>query len=170
MQSSLCWCSLTVKKIREIMLLMSFQGYKMSSTYLRPPAFPPCCVHAFWFPARRPSLVITWRPTVVLSVLSCVIMHLFTVMHFQWIPLPHSCIYGAIQALYGEISRSHEPRMLCHLHTYSIRCSYTFVLGCFSAIAAHGAGDTVITDFTRRTLYPPRQQKTCSPMWLLPQG
>lgn len=38
------------------------------------------------------------------------------------------------------------------------------------AIAPRRMGDTVITDVIRRTLYSPRQQKTRSPMWLLPQG
>ena len=66
-------------------------------------------------------------------------------------------------------------------------CSYTFVwfpffvclfVCCYfffshpspDAIAPRRMGDTVITDVIRRALYSPRQQKTRSPMWLLPQG
>lgn len=144
-------------------------GLKMSSK-----RSPSCRVRvswSFWRKNGLPSHFVTlcW----VFSPLS-LSDPLFFHHHALWLRLTASFIhvYSVIHAPHSEIITSHKLWTWYHLHTY--RISYSFVLGCFPfflpVIALRRVGDTVITDVIRRTLYSPRQQKTRSAMWLLPQG
>lgn len=81
-----------------------------------------------WFPSQ---LVTLCSVLSLLSHRSCV-LSLSCAFSESW--HSHSCIYSVIHAPHSEINTSHKVWMLYHLHTYSISCSYTFVLDYFLCV------------------------------------
>ena len=109
---------------------------------------------------------------------SCVFSLSCTFNESDW---SHSCLYSVIHPPHSKIntsrlavnvvSSSHlQCLLLLHvcfgLFVCVCVCVCVFcVCVCFAcALAPRRAGDTVIRDVIRRTLYSPRQQKTRSPM------